>query len=72
MIKVFKSMKSYDRSMNGFSAYRTICQSPIGIKRLIDAYIDYVAVNHEETYEYIDAYTYFDFVSKYATVTEIG
>lgn len=72
MIKVFKSMKSYDRSMNGFPAYRTICQSPIGIKRLIDAYIDYVAVNNEETYEYIDAYTYFDFVSKYATVTEIG
>lgn len=72
MVKVFKNMASYDRSMKGFSAYRTICQSPIGIKRLIDAYTDYVKVNKDADYEYIDAYTYFDFVNQYATVTTLG
>ena len=72
MVKVFKNMASYDRSMKGFSAYRTICQSPIGIKRFIDAYTDYVKVNKDADYEYIVAYTYFDFVNQYATVTTLG
>ncbi len=73
MVRVFKSMKQYDRSMKGFSAYRTICQSPIGIKKLITAYEDYIAETTGEsgTYKYVDAYTFFNFVKNHAPVTEI-